>query len=487
MAFQFLFIGCQKENVKDTNVVFNVNQVDPSNGLKSTTGYWDCKDLIADYAKIEINNSIYYPKVFRLDGKLYTQSIKLSVFEGQENYTLNNFILYNDSGTENDMSDDSIVMATPIMGSDFSEYVSNPVSFTFNVGEFTKIEVPVEVLCFEDKYYEKFGFNWFSITEIIVREQCFFGDFCVKHPIDYIGSYYENQETGLQIDMPALFKIHVYKDGVEVPNSPFTNVNEESNWGVGSPVCIQYPDILNINNEEFTCELWIYVKKGDVFDYIHFYTWSFIDNEMILSGEDGIVDFVLGSCNLTVPDLQLPPYQDLPETAIVSLVEGEHYNYGYWDMNVLSVNPNGTYDFGLGNYDAWCGDLGGTIGTGQHTMYIYSSLYDYDWPAGISFTLEKLAKINWLYNEFYSPDNNYGIDMNNVTSNQGQTIQMVIWYLIHNVWQQTGGDQALAQQMINDANQHSDFVPLPGGYAAVLFIKDNNPVTTQEIFIQVDP
>jgi hypothetical protein len=44
-----------------------------------------------------------------------------------------------------------------------------------------------------------------------------------------------------------------------------------------------------------------------------------------------------------------------------------------------------------------------------------------------------------------------------------------------------------AQQMAADAASHGNFVPLPGGWAAVLVIKNNTPLVYQLIFVVVDP
>jgi hypothetical protein len=41
--------------------------------------------------------------------------------------------------------------------------------------------------------------------------------------------------------------------------------------------------------------------------------------------------------------------------------------------------------------------------------------------------------------------------------------------------------------MANDAVTHSDFVPLPGQNAAVLFMKNNLPLSFQMSFTIVDP
>jgi hypothetical protein len=198
-------------------------------------------------------------------------------------------------------------MATPTSTSLYKDYVSDPVALDFEVNDFQKAEIPIDVLCFQDNLYEGFGFDWFQVTEIVIREQCFFGDICLNgnpyKPGDFAGSDYAGQINGLQEDMPAIFEIRAFFDGNQIPGSPFSNLS----WlGEGAPLCAEYPDNLGVDGEEFTFELWILVKNDlGGFDYVLYHTWTFEDDETIPAGQDGIVDFVVGDCNLIPADLNL--------------------------------------------------------------------------------------------------------------------------------------------------------------------------------------
>ena len=481
--------GCKKDEIKDDapeqqEISFIAELVDPGSGLKD----WECKVdaqgnlLEPDYAHIVISGVDYYPQVFRIDGILYTQNIKLNIVGGSPTYyTVDLFILYDDGGTPGGTlpeADDQIVMGTPTDVSAYKDYVQWPVPFEIYVTAFEKLQIPIEVLCFQDDVYTEFGFDWFVITEIVIREQCFFGDICVKHPDDYIGSLYENQSTGLQLDMPAIVELHVFKNGTPVPYSPFTNASVDANWGVGAPLCIQYPDNLNVTGESFTVELWIHVKWGDTFIYKLFHTWTFIDHAMIPDGTDGIVEFVLGNCNLMNTDLQLPPYQDLPTMA--NITTGHPGNPSYWDLFVNSVTPAGTYDLPAGvDLAAWCGDKYHYISPGTFDAYVYPSLYDNDWPDGMPFSLVTIAKVNWIFNHL----GNYGMDIMALSSADGIIIQNAIWKLINGL-----GCTGTAALMAADAENYGvGYVPLPGGWAAVLFVKNDTPMAYQLIFTVVDP
>jgi hypothetical protein len=86
--------------------------------------------------------------------------------------------------------------------------------------------------------------------------------------------------------------------------------------------------------------------------------------------------------------------------------------------------------------------------------------------------------VNWLFNHL----EDYGITEGAMTNEQGDIIQAAIWKVLSGI--PTSG---LALQMANDAVTHSDFVPLPGQNAAVLFMKNNLPLSFQMSFTIVDP
>jgi len=196
-------------------------------------------------------------------------------------------------------------MATPEKGSHYAKYTSPNVDFEIYVNKFAKREVPIQVLCFLPEQYEDFGFDWFQITEIVVREQCFFGDICVDDPTVYENTIYNSQANGVQIDMPAIFYIDAYKDGIAIPYSPFGNT---SWFGETKPLCVQYPDNLSIEGEEFTFNMFVLVPDNEgTFNYQFYKTWTFKDDEMIPTGGDGIVDFVIGDCNYIPPDITFDP------------------------------------------------------------------------------------------------------------------------------------------------------------------------------------
>ncbi|MCD6178585.1 MAG: hypothetical protein J7K39_01655 [Bacteroidales bacterium] len=304
LFYLFLMVGliivsCNKPaDVPATQeVVFKATTA--TTGLKAG----DCDTEVAHYALIEIDNDILKVDVFYLEGMIYTNTIKLS----PGNHTIKSFVLKNDNGTPNDDTDDIIVKATPLIGSDYAGFVQNPLPFDFNVDAFYKAEVNIEILCFEAAEITDFGFAWFTVNEITVRELCFFGDFCTDDYMDYTNTLYGSQTYGVRHDMPAIFKIDIYRN-----NTFLISYNNEyhadgSDWfGEGAALCVQYPDFENVT-DNYKFELWVKVLVGNSFEYKLFHTFTTTDAGQLNSGADNILDFVIGDC---VPDadLVLPAY-----------------------------------------------------------------------------------------------------------------------------------------------------------------------------------
>jgi hypothetical protein len=101
--------------------------------------------------------------------------------------------------------------------------------------------------------------------------------------------------------MPAIFEIRAFLNGSPVEGSPFSNLA----WsGEGSPLCVQYPDDLDAEGEEFSFELWVLVKNAiGGFSHQLYHTWTIEDDEEIGAGTDGVVDFVIGTCNYIPADI----------------------------------------------------------------------------------------------------------------------------------------------------------------------------------------
>ena len=309
-----LLTNCKKEEKQDQSqqgeLVFAPIEITPDKGVWD----WECDpELSVVYALVIIDGVEHYPYTFVLDGKLYTQAIKLDAGA----HVLEYFALMDDMGTPETKIDDEIVKATPMDDSEYARFVEYTLHKPITIVAFQKFELKIDVLCYIKSVYEYFGFFWFEVTEITIREQCFFGDFCLPNLTDYEGSYYEL--NGLLIDEVAIFKIMAFRNGD--PIGEFENTYmEEDELIFYEPMCIKYADYDNAE-DHFEFELWIYVKVAEDFEYVLFHTWEFMDAEKIENGGDGVVEFVLGDCVYSETDFLFPPYINQYFTGISTWIE----------------------------------------------------------------------------------------------------------------------------------------------------------------------
>jgi hypothetical protein len=471
-----LFVGCQKKTpdtpIVTQSVTFGVQQVNTS-VLKSDIGTWNCTNTVPDRAWIQIDGLSYYAQLTIVNGKLYSQSVKLT----PGTHIVNNFVLYKETdGIEGITGSDIVVFGIPDAGSAYAIYVDKAVDFPIEVSSFEKTEVPVQVLCFNESKYSEFGYDWFLIDRTIVREQCFFGDICTDEYMQYAGSDYENQSTGLQKDMPAIIKIMAYKqqsDGswaLLANGGTFTNDNAEAGWGIGVPVCVQYPDNLS-TEDNFKFELYILVKKGNGFSFVLFHTWTFKDAEMIPAGSDGVVDFELGDCNAGSADLHLPPYHNLPATAYLKVENATHGTKqtqeglpGYFDIILSNIDSG--YELTNGMFPGNSLSRKGSVTfNSKHEVNIISSINtelmgkhtkDLPWD-----------KANWLINH-----------LGDYPGHTWSDIQQALWMLEdpHYKGDGHGGNfdpdpiTAVGLQMVTDANLYGGgYVPGPHDLVALVF------------------
>jgi len=155
------------------------------------------------------------------------ESSELELVPGS--YTLEYFAVYNGhpdtEGTE-------VIWVAPRADGDLADFVDQPLPQTFNVGAGVKKYVDVEVLCFDDRMVNEYGYLFFDLETTRAIEFCVFGNFC-----DEDGRHY-----------PAEFSVSVWEweDGAQgdLIHSDLENTVTLNNDGdyAGSTVCFALPD-----------------------------------------------------------------------------------------------------------------------------------------------------------------------------------------------------------------------------------------------------
>lgn len=453
-----LLTNCKKDNEQDNSLqqgelVFSSISIsmDKSDDVP-------CEDLIPTHAKVLISGKIYLPQVYNLDGNIYTEAIKLDA--QSKKYVLEEFSLVDEYGV--------VIKTTPMEGSEYAEFIDNPLPRDIYIAPFETNEMAMEVLCFYPDKYDLYGFEFFEITELSIRKQYFFGNFCISDPEEYWYSLY-GEPGNITVNEPAIFKIRVFRNGdfiKEYLNVP--KFTEKHN--ISEPLAVPYADYDNVM-DRFKFELWIYVKVGNDFDYVKFHEWTFFDDEVIKQGSDGITDFVLGNCNANTPDLLLPPYINLPGELDYTLTSFPNQTSTY---KVMLSNISTGYDLKNGKYNAWSADFNSNINLGQtYNMKALSSLYPEILPGNWSEKENRLAAANWLMNNTEEYENTPTV------------VQNALWMIFDGI-PATGA----AAQLAHEAMMHTDFSPLPGEYAGILFFENNSasaiPRFVQVTFVKVE-
>jgi hypothetical protein len=489
----FIMPSCKKDQPSNSSlstydVQFDINSVTQNGTFKSTaTDTIICDTgLLASYVVYKMDGGPFDTiPVFYIGNTPWTNTIKLTAGP----HVLDEFIVYSDNNTPG-KGDDIVIWATPHTGSAWAGYVTTPLDQTFTVVTDKKNSIKMDVVCFQPSAFSKFGFTYFSLNQITIRQQWFFGDFCIKDASQYSGSDYTHQPNWVSsgyIDAPAIFRIDVLRNGV-LQNS-FTN--DDAAHQYGNKVSVTYGDIMN-QVDPFTFNLYILVRQGTAFNFVLFNTWTFNDISNIPKGSDNVTDFVLGSCYdpSNPPQLILAPYINLPPTATYTITYNGSYTYApgslgeYVDATLTNV-PTG-YVFGNGTYASDCADHQTLIYIGQsYNMNVYSSLYPSLLPSFAQSQAGKWSKINWVFNH-----------LNYFSGYHWYDLQQLIWLYDEDTWNglADGGVPnltAMATTMKQQADEYgANYVPSPGGYAAIIFIEVNTPPDTpliQTMLIQYDP
>lgn len=175
------------------------------------------------------------------------ESSELELVPGS--YTLEYFAVYNgnpdDEGTE-------VIWVAPRADGELADFVDQPLPQTFNVGAGVKKYVDVEVLCFDDRMVNEYGYLFFDLETTAAIEFCVFGNFC-----DEDGRHY-----------PAEFSVSVWEwvDGAQgdLIHSGLENIVTVNNDGdySGSTVCMALPD--TAGEDQYWIE--ITLQDSDAYD-----------------------------------------------------------------------------------------------------------------------------------------------------------------------------------------------------------------------------
>ncbi len=116
----------------------------------------------------------------------YSEDLKIPVpSDGSVEVTITSFKVYDgdpDSGGD-------MIWIAPVAPGDFSGYVNNPLPFSFDLGADTKPYIDVEVLCFDRRMVNEYGYVFFDIIPETIYPLCTFINYCNEDGRHWVADY----------------------------------------------------------------------------------------------------------------------------------------------------------------------------------------------------------------------------------------------------------------------------------------------------------
>ncbi len=139
----------------------------------------------------------------------YDDALEIPVPSGSTtvSVTLTDFLVWSDNGG----SPGDVIWAAPKTGSDYADFVDQPLPMTWDLRAGSKTYTDVPVLCFDNRQVNLYGYQFFDIIPTQLSTLCFFANYCTDAGRHYTANYSldlylgtSNAGTPLYMDqMPA--------------------------------------------------------------------------------------------------------------------------------------------------------------------------------------------------------------------------------------------------------------------------------------------
>ena len=240
-VFALLFTSCSKDEDSGVNpdsdkatLSFGAIVQDLAN--KSTNKQSDIGDEIGDMPECTDDTAAYVEIVlmqgenevvgtttepFRVDlvaGQLFTEEVpELELTPGS--YSLAHFAVYNEEGT--------LIWLAP-KGGELAQFVDNPLPLDINLGAGVKKYVEVDVICYDDRDVNQYGYQFFELDLNEAFEYCFFANYCTPE-----GRHF-----------PARYSVDISIDGELIYSGEVNTTGTHENGDLyAEPLCLALPDL----------------------------------------------------------------------------------------------------------------------------------------------------------------------------------------------------------------------------------------------------
>ncbi|WP_157893286.1 hypothetical protein [Salegentibacter sediminis] len=205
-------------------------------------------------------------------------------------YELTYFAVYSE--------DDILIWLAPTTGGDLEDFVDNPLPIDISLGAGVKKYVDVEVLCFDDRLVNEYGYLFFDIIGKEAFEFCFFANYC-----DDNGRHY-----------PARYSVDIWLEGEDemLYSGVINDVDATGDDPSAKTLCFALPNIPSYGDDveyihyEITLLDWDEVY-GTVGDFTESGSLSRNEIEANFDGDDNVdYEHIRFNCGDTPP----PPNDD---------------------------------------------------------------------------------------------------------------------------------------------------------------------------------
>lgn len=216
----------------------------------------DCSDEAPGFAQLSIiygpddtvKENIIIPILEDDQGLFtaYSEELELPIPAGETtvSVTLTQFVVWtNDGGSPGE-----VIWVAPIEGSEYADFVDQPVgeNFTFDLRAGSKNYINVDVICYDDRDVNLYGYQFFTITPIPLIKFCIFGNYCTPEGRHFVASYSVN-----------VWESNDGQKGDPIYTGLQNVVEGEGGDAYSDPLCFFLPDRLDVddNEEEYYVEI----------------------------------------------------------------------------------------------------------------------------------------------------------------------------------------------------------------------------------------
>ncbi len=169
----------------------------------------------------------------------YDEALEIPIQAGETtvSVTLTDFLVRSD----NEGSPGEVIWVAPKKDSEYAKFVSNPLSNTFDLRAGSKNYLDVEVICYDDRDVNLYGYQFFNITPTALTKFCVFANFCsTPDNRDNVANYSLDIYTySGKVPEESPMEDETLYTSIYSDEMPFTG--QEGNTFYADPLCLPIP------------------------------------------------------------------------------------------------------------------------------------------------------------------------------------------------------------------------------------------------------